>query len=52
MTLAKRRWLWAYAFLALAAALFTVMTLANGAAAHSLHELLHDGRHVLGVPCH
>lgn len=43
---------WAYALLALAGALFLVMTLANGASAHTLHELLHDGRHLLGVPCH
>jgi hypothetical protein len=26
--------------------------LLNAQAAHYLHELTHDGRHALGVPCH
>ncbi len=43
---------WAYVLLALAAALLLAMTMTNGAAAQSLHEFLHDGRHILGVPCH
>lgn len=48
---------WAWALLALA--VFTIYLLAqeNGAllsapAAEMLHELTHDARHALGVPCH
>lgn len=43
---------WAYVLLAVAATLLLAMTMANGAAAQTLHEFLHDGRHILGVPCH
>ncbi|MFT4263664.1 MAG: CbtB-domain containing protein [Nocardioides sp.] len=49
--------LWAWAVLALS--LFTVYllvqengTLLSAGAAHWLHEVTHDGRHALGVPCH
>jgi hypothetical protein len=47
-----------WAWLVVAAALFAVyaLTLENGAtlkaAATTVHELFHDGRHFLGVPCH
>lgn len=46
------------AWAAVAVALFMAYVLLqeNGAlldgAAETLHELFHDGRHVLGVPCH
>lgn len=48
-------WAWALAALALAAVF--VLTQENGMllsanAASFLHELTHDGRHALGVPCH
>jgi hypothetical protein len=49
----------AWAWLLLAGAVFTIYVLAqeNGAlrsapAAEMLHELTHDARHALGVPCH
>lgn len=48
-----------WAWLLLAFAVFTIYFLAqeNGAllsapAAQMLHELTHDARHALGVPCH
>ena len=47
-----------WAWLVAVAALFVVyaVTLENGvilkAGAETLHELFHDGRHLLGVPCH
>jgi hypothetical protein len=48
-----------WAWLLLALAVFTLYVLAqeNGAllstpAAEMLHELTHDARHALGVPCH
>ena len=47
-----------WAWLVLAFALLTVyaLTMENGATlkagASVLHELFHDGRHMLGVPCH
>ena len=48
-----------WAWLLLAFAVFTIYFLAqeNGAllsapAAEMLHELTHDARHALGVPCH
>ena len=48
-----------WAWLLLAFALFTIYFLSqeNGAllsapAAEMLHELTHDARHALGVPCH
>lgn len=49
----------AWAWLLLAVAVFSVyvVTQENGAllsapAAEMLHELTHDARHALGVPCH
>lgn len=54
---AERR-LPAWAWLVVALAMFAIyaLTLENGAtlkaAAATLHELSHDGRHFLGVPCH
>ena len=48
--------IWAWLVLALALATVYAMTLENGATLRSgatvLHELFHDGRHFLGVPCH
>ena len=47
-----------WAWLVVAFALFAIyaMTMENGAtlkaAASTIHELFHDGRHFLGVPCH
>ena len=47
-----RTWL----VVAVAAAVAYGLTLENGAVlqagATTLHELFHDGRHLLGVPCH
>jgi len=48
-------WAWAVAAFALFAVYFLVQE--NGAilsadAATWLHEVTHDGRHALGVPCH
>lgn len=48
-------WAWAFALLALLT--LYLITQENGAvlsAAHAeyLHELTHDARHALGVPCH
>jgi hypothetical protein len=47
-------WTWLVVTLALAAAY--ALTLENGAVLQAggatLHELFHDGRHLLGVPCH
>jgi hypothetical protein len=46
------------AWMVAALALFVayLVTIENGAllsaSAHTLHELFHDGRHLLGVPCH
>ena len=46
---------WAYAILALAVVALLVLTLDNGqllrSFAGTLHEFVHDGRHILGVPC-
>ena len=46
----------AWLILALALAAVYVLTLENGATLRAgatvLHELFHDGRHFLGVPCH
>ncbi len=49
--------MWAWALAALALFSLYVLSQENGAllssgAAHYLHELTHDGRHALGVPCH
>ena len=47
---------WAWLIVALAAAVSYFVMLENGAllgqAADTLHELFHDGRHFIGVPCH
>ncbi len=47
---------WAWLVLALAMATIYALTMENGAtlraSATVLHELFHDGRHFLGVPCH
>jgi hypothetical protein len=49
--------LWAWALLALAVFTLYFVSQENGAllsapAAQLLHELTHDARHALGVPCH
>ena len=47
---------WAWLVLALALATVYALTMENGATLQAgatvLHELFHDGRHFLGVPCH
>jgi hypothetical protein len=47
---------WAWLAMALALAMAYVVLLDNGALLRSsaafAHELFHDGRHFLGVPCH
>jgi hypothetical protein len=47
---------WAWLVTALAVATLYALTLENGAvlarAASTLHELFHDARHFVGVPCH
>ena len=47
---------WTWLVLALALATVYALTMENGATlkagATVLHELFHDGRHFLGVPCH
>jgi hypothetical protein len=48
---------WAWALAALAVLMVFVLTQENGtllsaSAANYLHEVTHDGRHALGVPCH
>ncbi len=48
-------WVWAIAVIALFGAYFLVQengTLLSASAAQFLHEVTHDGRHALGVPCH
>ena len=49
--------LWAWALLAFAVFALYLLSQENGAvlgapAAQLLHELTHDARHALGVPCH
>ncbi|GAB3051753.1 hypothetical protein GCM10027053_09200 [Intrasporangium mesophilum] len=49
--------LWAWALLAFAVFTLYFLSQENGAllsapAAQMLHELTHDARHALGVPCH
>ena len=51
------RWGWALMFTAIA--LLYLVTFEGGAVSHAVgqaggffHELFHDGRHLLGVPCH
>ncbi len=47
---------WAWLVLALAAVAVFLVTMDNGAllrgAAGTAHELFHDTRHFVGVPCH
>jgi hypothetical protein len=50
---------WAWAVLAAAVALLWLVTMEGSAISRVvggtpsfLHELFHDGRHLLGVPCH
>ncbi len=47
---------WTWLVVALAVAVVYAVALENGATlragARVLHELFHDGRHFLGVPCH
>ena len=47
---------WAWLVLALALATIYALTMENGATLRAgatvVHELFHDGRHLLGVPCH
>ncbi len=48
--------LWSWLVLTLALVAVYALTLENGttlrAGATVVHELFHDGRHFLGVPCH
>jgi hypothetical protein len=48
--------IWAWLLSALALMTLYALTMENGATlkagATVLHELFHDGRHMLGVPCH
>ncbi len=48
--------LWSWLVVALALVAVYALTLENGATLQSganvVHELFHDGRHFLGVPCH
>ena len=50
---------WAWMVMALALGMLYTVTLDNGflsshvaSSGMYLHELFHDGRHLLGVPCH
>jgi hypothetical protein len=47
---------WTWLVLAFAVATIYALTLENGvvlrAGAETVHELFHDARHLLGVPCH
>lgn len=48
-------WAWAIAAIALFAVYMLLQengTLLSAGAANWLHEVTHDGRHALGVPCH
>ena len=48
-------WAWALAAIALFAVYMLLQengTLLSAGAAQWLHEVTHDGRHALGVPCH
>jgi hypothetical protein len=55
-TLPRRVPLWTWLLVVLALAAVYAVTLENGATlragARVAHELFHDGRHFLGVPCH
>ena len=56
LSLGRTAPVWAWAVVALALTLAYLVTLDNGAVLRSgaslAHELFHDGRHFLGVPCH
>lgn len=47
---------WAWSVVAAATLVMYFVTLENGAflghLANTLHEFVHDGRHLSGVPCH
>ena len=47
---------WAWLVMAMALATVYALTMENGATLQAgatvVHELFHDGRHMLGVPCH
>jgi hypothetical protein len=50
---------WGWALLLAAVAVLYLVTFEGGAVSHAVgqaggffHELFHDGRHLLGVPCH
>jgi hypothetical protein len=50
---------WALPTFVIAVLLFGLVTMEGGMVSHALgqtgsflHELFHDGRHLLGVPCH
>lgn len=50
---------WAFPLMAVALFALWLVTFEGGPASHALgqagsflHELFHDGRHLLGVPCH
>jgi len=47
---------WAWIIVLMAVVVLYAVTLENGAVladgARFLHEAFHDGRHLLGVPCH
>ena len=47
---------WAWSLVALAVFVIYLVSTENGAllgsAANVLHEFMHDGRHVIAVPCH
>jgi hypothetical protein len=50
---------WAYLVLAAAVGVLWLVTFEGGVVSHALgqagsflHELFHDGRHLIGVPCH
>lgn len=47
-------WAWAVVAFAVLAIYFVASEngAALGSAANTLHEFLHDGRHVVAVPCH
>ncbi|QLQ09926.1 MAG: CbtB-domain containing protein [Nocardioidaceae bacterium] len=48
-------WAWALAALAVFAVYLLLQengTLLSASAANWIHEVTHDGRHALGVPCH
>jgi len=48
-------WVWAVAVLAVFIAYFLIQengTVLSASASEWLHEVTHDGRHALGVPCH